>query len=123
MNVNYFNVFISAVVCFSLMSLVTSDLRWGFLAGLVVLVGGIKYFRVQKRNANDEIEYDERVNDNLRKFTLQSFAFSNLILLVYLLVSQLLFKQHLIQVDYLIIYISLTFMISFFIGPSIVRKR
>jgi hypothetical protein len=118
-----FNVFSSAVVCFCLMSLVTSDLRWGFLAGLVVLVGGLKYLRVQKRNANDEIEYDERVNDNLRNFTLQSFAFSNLILLVYLLVSQLLFKQHLIQVDYLIIYISLTFMISFFIGPSIVRKR
>ncbi|MDM5317468.1 hypothetical protein QUF49_15765 [Fictibacillus sp. b24] len=123
MQINFLLIVIGSLVSLAFVYVLTNELQWGALSGLLILIGGLKFLRIRKREANDEIEYDERVNDNLRTFTLQSFAFSQLLLLIYLLISQLFFNQQHIQSNYLILYLSITFIISFFIGPSIVRKR
>lgn len=121
--INYFLILIGAIICFGMVSLVTGNWEWGILVGLVVGVGGTKWVRVKKHESNDEIDYDERVISNIKKATWQTFSFSNLLLLIYLLISDLLLNQHYVKASYLILYLTITFFLAFFIVPSIVRKN
>lgn len=121
--INYFSILIGVIISFGMVSLVTGNWQWGIFAGLVVGVGGAKWVRVKKQESNDEIEYDERVVSNIKKAAWQTFSFSNLLLLIYLLISEQLLNQHYIKANHLIIYLMITFFLAFFIVPSIVRKK
>ncbi|WJH35909.1 hypothetical protein N6H14_08335 [Paenibacillus sp. CC-CFT747] len=52
-------------------------------AGLLLLVGGAKWLRLRREGDDDGLEYDERVNDNIRRYSLQTLAAAQLGLLVY----------------------------------------
>ena len=123
MRLNFLTIIISVVVSIAIVSVITGDIQWGVLAGLLVGVGGAKWIRLKKQEASDEIEYDERVNENIKQYSLQAFAFSNLFLLVYLLISDQILKKDMINVNYLILYLSITFILAFYIVPSIARKK
>ncbi|MGX6444354.1 hypothetical protein ACWM35_14190 [Neobacillus sp. K501] len=120
---NYFSILVGAMISFGMVSLVTGNWQSGILAGLVVGVGGAKWVRVKKHESNDEIEYDERVISNIKKSTWQTFSYSNLLLFCYLLISELLLNQHYIKANHLILYLTITYFLAFFIVPSIVKKN
>lgn len=115
--------FLSVIVSFAIVSLITGQIQWGIVVGLLVGVGSAKWLRLKKQEAKDEIEYDERVNDNIKQYSLQTFSISNLTLLVYLLISDQILNAHSIKANYLIIYLTITFIVSFYIAPLIARKR
>lgn len=123
MQVNFITIITGAIVSFGIVSLLTAQIHWGILAGLLIGVGGAKWIRLEKQKASDEIEFDERVNNNIKQVSLQIFSISNLLLLIYLLVSLQILNEPLVKVNYLIIYISITFVIAFYIVPIIARKR
>ncbi|MDR7072855.1 hypothetical protein [Fictibacillus barbaricus] len=78
---------IGCFVIFGFLFAVTGRLQWALIGSFLVFVGGIKYIRIQLKEAANEIEYDERVYDNHRKFSFQSLATSQLLLLISLLAS------------------------------------
>ncbi|MDW7617771.1 hypothetical protein ACIQZD_23290 [Peribacillus sp. NPDC096447] len=123
MPVNFLTILISVIVSFAIVSLITGQIQWGIVVGLLVGVGSAKWLRLKKQEAKDEIEYDERVNDNIKQYSLQTFSISNLTLLVYLLISDQILNTHSIKANYLIIYLTITFIVSFYIAPLIARKR
>ncbi|MBT2649777.1 hypothetical protein J7E52_24215 [Bacillus sp. ISL-34] len=123
MPVNFLTILISVIVSFAIVSLITGQIQWGIVVGLLVGVGSAKWLRLKKQEAKDEIEYDERVNDNIKQYSLQTFSISNLTLLVYLLISDQILNAHSIKANYLIIYLTITFIVSFYIAPLIARKR
>ncbi|MCG7312735.1 hypothetical protein ABEP17_05740 [Priestia flexa] len=86
---NFSTLFISIVVSFSLGYVLTGHIQVGTLAALVVSVAGGKWLRVKKKEASEELEYDERVNENIKKYSFQTFSIANLFLLIYLLVFNL----------------------------------
>lgn len=113
----------SVLVSFCIGWLLTRDIKWGLFFALIIGVGGAKYIRIQKQDAKNEIEYDERVNQNIKNVTLQVFSFSNLLLFIYLLFSQLVLHVQKISVNGIILFLSITFLLGFYIVPFIVRKR
>ena len=123
MKMNFSSIMIGAVLSLAVLSVITGELRWGLLASFCILIAGAKWLRLKKQEDSDEIEYDERVNENIKKYSSQSFAISNLILLVYLLISDQILNEVMINVNYLILYLGITFAISFYIVPLIARKK
>jgi magnesium-transporting ATPase (P-type) len=123
MNNKILYLLIGSVLSFAATYGITLSIHWGFTAGLIVFIIGFKYVRIQKKKENDEVEFDERVHDNLKTFSFQSFAFSQLLLLLYLLTSQMIFNIQDVQINYLILYLCATFFISFYIGPVFVKRR
>ncbi|MEW5592002.1 hypothetical protein ABGT24_00320 [Peribacillus frigoritolerans] len=123
MPVNFLTILISVILSFAIVSLITGQIQWGIVVGLLVGVGSAKWLRLKKQEAKDEIEYDERVNDNIKQYSLQTFSIFNLSLLVYLLISDQILNAHSIKANYLITYLTITFIVSFYIAPLIARKR
>ncbi|MCM3765190.1 hypothetical protein [Neobacillus niacini] len=122
MQVQILKVLISTIVVFSIVSLLSGHLQWGIFAGLVVGVGSAKWFRLKRQEANDEIEYDERINANIKEYSFHTFSISNLLLLVYLIASDLILNEHLVKASYLVIYVSITFIVAFYIVPLLARR-
>ena len=123
MRLNFLTIIISMVVSVAIVSVIIGQFQLGVLAGLLVGLGGAKWIRLKKQEANDEIEYDERVNENIKQYSLQAFAISNLFLLVYLLISNQILKKDMINISYLVLYLSTTFILAFYIVPLIARKK
>ncbi|MEC0668452.1 hypothetical protein P8864_21665 [Priestia flexa] len=123
MQINFLTVLISIIVSVGIVSLVTGQIQWGILVGLLVGVGSAKWLRLKKQEAKDEIEYDERVNINIMQYSLQTFSISNLLLLVYLLISDQILNEQSVNVSHLTIYLIITLIVAFYVVPFIARKR
>ncbi|WP_251552521.1 hypothetical protein [Neobacillus muris] len=123
MHVNVFTIFISMIVCLAIVALLSGSAQWGILAALVAGVGSFKWLRIKKQEAADELEYDERVNQNIKAYSFQTFSIANLLLLVYLLISWQILKVQTVNANYLILYLSITFIAAFYIVPFIARKK
>lgn len=123
MKVNYLTIIIFSVLSLGIIYLITQSIRWGIIAGLMVLVTSGKWWRVKKRNVSDEVEYDERVINNMKKASFQTFSICNLILFIYLLISEQILNEYTIQTSYLLIYLSITFILSYYIVPEIVKRK
>lgn len=123
MQVNLLTVVISMVVGFGAVYLVTGQIQWGIVVGLLIGVGSAKWIRVKKHEARDEIEYDERVNNNIKSASFQTFSIGNLLLLIYLLLSELFFNEYSIKTNYLITYLSIIFILSYYIIPLLVKRK
>lgn len=123
MKVNYLTIIIFSVLSLGIIYLITQSIRWGIIAGLMVLVTSGKWWRVKKRDVSDEVEYDERVINNMKKASFQTFSICNLILFIYLLISEQILNEYTIQTSYLLIYLSITFILSYYIVPEIVKRK
>ena len=97
-----------------------SVLKWAliiFLAGLIVWA---KY--VRSKQEWDEVEYDDRVNANLTKWSLRlMFVFNSVLLLLLLAKSNGLFGLD-IGMDFMVLYLVLTLFIPFYIAPIIIKR-
>ncbi|RDW17294.1 hypothetical protein [Oceanobacillus chungangensis] len=123
MQVNFLTVIIGSVISFAVVCLITEQIQWGIIVGLLIGVGSAKWLRVKKNKASDEIEYDERVNNNIKKSSFQTFSIANLLLLIYLLYSELILNNYAIKTSYLIIYLSIIFILSYYVVPLIVKRK
>lgn len=123
MQLNFLTVIIVSVVGFGIVYLITGQIQWGIIIGLLIGVGSAKWSRVKKHEACDEIEYDERVNNNIKKASFKTFSIANLLLLIYLLYSELILNNYSIKTTYLIMYLSIIFTLSYFIVPLIVKRK
>lgn len=59
MKVNLMTITTGAIMSYGIISLLTAQIHWGVLGGILVMVGGAKWIRLAKQKENDEIEYDE----------------------------------------------------------------
>jgi hypothetical protein len=123
MQVNFLTIIISSFVGFGIVYLITDQIQWGIIVGLLIGVGSAKWLRVRKQEVSEEIEYDERVNINIKQASLQTFSISNLLLFVYLLFSEQILYEYTIQTSYLLIYLTITFILTYYIVPLIVRRK
>lgn len=90
------------------------------LAILAVCMFIAKYKRTH--NQSDGVQYDERVNTNIRYWSFGFLAVTNAVLIIYLLlVSQSLITEWL-TTDYMLIYLASTLLISFYVIPSVAKK-
>lgn len=123
MQVNFLTNIISSVVGFGIVYLITGQIQWGIIVGLLIGIGSAKWLRVKKQESSDEVEYDERVNINIKQASLQTFSISNLLLFVYLLFSEQILNEYTIKTGYLLIYLIITFILSYYLIPIIVKKK
>lgn len=123
MQLNLLTTFISSVVGFGLMYVITDHIQWAVIVGLLIGVGSAKWKRVKKQEADDEIAYDERVNSNIKNTSFQIFSISYLLLIIYLIVAEQIFEKYTIKINYLLIYLTITLIISYYIVPIIERKK
>jgi hypothetical protein len=122
MQVLFLKIITSVIVSIAIVSLLSGQWQLGIIAGLAVGVGSAKWIRVKRQDVKNEIEYDERINANIREYSFQTFSISNLLLLVYLIVSDQILNVHSVKASYLIIYLALTFIVAYYIVPLLARK-
>lgn len=90
------------------------------LAVLLLTVVFAKYKR-SKMNKK-EVEYDERVNVNIRYWSFGFIVVMNALLIVYfLLVSQSIIGEWL-TIEHLIIYLTVTLLAALYVIPAIAKK-
>jgi|GEM_PF-6731318 len=95
-------------------------MKWTLLVILALCMLAAKYKRVNGGSA--EVEYDDRVNVNIRYWSFGFLTAANAILLIYLLlVSQALIGEWLTG-DYLIVYLAGAMLISLYVIPSIAKR-
>ncbi|MFE7062135.1 hypothetical protein ACFVAD_08280 [Sutcliffiella sp. NPDC057660] len=123
MSISWMKMMISIVAGIGIVTVLTGGYQWGIFAGVIVGVGSVKWLRLKKQEENEEIVYDERVNNVIKKLSFQTLAISNCLLLLYFLLSNEILQTPLINTNFLILYLSLTLFISFYLIPFIARKN
>ncbi|GAA3727432.1 hypothetical protein GCM10022378_15550 [Salinicoccus jeotgali] len=111
------------IACSFIAYMITNQLHWAAVIGLIFIVGGLKWTRVKKNEKDDEIEYDDRVSYNIQRASLQTFSISIILLFIYLLFSEIAFDHSDIVIDYLLIYLVVTLALAYYIVPTIVKRR
>lgn len=122
MGTRFIIMLMGVIVGFGVISLITGQIRWGLLIGLLVGVSIVE-MRAKSRQKSGEVETDERVESNSRKFMLATMGTSLFLLLIYLMVSDFILNQQFIEIRYLLYYVLATFMVCLFIGPAILKRN
>ena len=103
-----------------LFGLESSLLKWLLIGIAAVLVAFAKYYRVQMQD--EDIEFDERVNANISKWSLRTMIVLNaLLILVLFSIHKGLLPMEL-DIQLLLIYLLLTLFIPFYVVPTIIKK-
>jgi hypothetical protein len=123
MKINFLTVIIGSVVGFGIAYLITNQIQWGIIVGFLIGVGSAKWLRVKKQESSDEVEYDERVTINIKQASLQTFSVSNLLLFMYLLYSEQILNEYTIKTSYLLIYLTITLILSYYVVPLLVKRK
>lgn len=119
---NWIKMMIGIVAFVVIVSVLTGNYQWGILAGAVLVVTSAKWFRLKKKDEEEELEYDERINENIKKLSFQTLSISNVLLLAFLLFTYEFMQNSLFQIDYLLVYLCASLFITFYIVPVIARK-
>ena len=98
----------------------SSVLKWVLLIGISGLIVLSKYKRIQLKN--EEVEYDDRVNANISKWSLRSMYLLNTLLLVILFIDYQGIFQLNISLDMILAYLLITLCIPFYIVPVVVKQ-
>ncbi|MDM5227590.1 hypothetical protein QUF73_15520 [Cytobacillus sp. NJ13] len=123
MKVNSWTVCLGAFLAFLAITLMTDNIKWGFITGLTISVGGFKWIRIKRKEAKEELEYDERVNLNILQSSLYVYSGSLVLLLSYLIVSSQILNNISINIELLTLYLAITLFLGFYIVPSIIKRR
>ncbi|MFC4409042.1 hypothetical protein ACFOZY_01190 [Chungangia koreensis] len=95
-----------------------SILKWVLLILSILLIVLAKYIRTKQDT--DEVEYDDRVNANITKWSLRlMFVFNSILLLLLLVESKGFFH---FGMNFFFIYLALTLFIPFYIAPLIIKR-
>lgn len=122
MTIRYMNMLIGGIIGVAVASFIVGEIQWILLIGFII---GISIAEVKKRSREKtgEVETDERVADNSRKFMLFVMGASLFLLLIYLVIAEFILNQQVVEIRYLTYYVLATFLISLFIGPMIIKRR
>lgn len=123
MKVNSWTICLGAFLAFLAITLITDNIQWGFVAGLFIIIGGFKWLRIKRKEAKEELEYDERVNLNIMQCSLYVYSGALVLLLSYLIVSSQILNNIMIDIKLLTWYLALTLFIGFYIVPAIIKRR
>ncbi len=105
------------IVLFVIDSSMLKGILLVIIAPLLVLA---KYKRVQLQK--EEIEFDDRVNANISKWSLRSLFSLNAIMLLLLATNQQGIFDFNINQEIVLLYLVLTLFIPFYIVPAIVKQ-
>ena len=109
------------ILCFIfvLSFLDTSIMKLLLLAGIVCLIIFAKYQR--SKIQQEDIEFDDRVNANISKWSLRSMFVLNTLLILILFID----NQGILKLDFnmemILLYLLLTLFIPFYIVPAIIK--
>lgn len=96
---------------------IENSLLKGILSGVVIFLIAVSKYKRSKIN-EEYIEFDDRVNINISKWSLRFMFLSNLLLTLFLIFA----SQGSIDKDFIIFYLLLTLFIPFYIIPTIIKK-
>lgn len=94
-----------------------SKIMIGLLIGIALYA---KYQR--KRITGNDVEYDERIEANLTKWSLRTTYFLNALLLAILFMQKSQLFSFEININTLILYIIMTLAIPFYVIPTIIKQ-
>lgn len=94
--------------------------KWLLLAVLVLSVVIAKYKR--SKADTEEVEYDERVNTNIRYWSFGFLMIMNTFLIIYLILVSQSFISEWLTTEYMIIYLTATLLIALYVVPSIAKR-
>ncbi|EAR64910.1 hypothetical protein B14911_19515 [Bacillus sp. NRRL B-14911] len=94
--------------------------KWTLLVCGIVLVALAKMLRVRMKE--EEVEFDDRVNANIAKWSLRSIYLLNFILIVLLCLETASSAAIGLDKETILIYLLATLFIPFYIIPAIVKK-
>ncbi|MCA1012795.1 hypothetical protein [Halobacillus halophilus] len=120
--------FISAVAALSVAfvgaGLLMGSIPWVGLAAAIIGFSISELIRSRKRNQGEVVEApnDERVSNNVKQFAAYVLLLAHLLLFGYLVVAKYVTGISLIRIDYLIIYVVVTFFILITGGAIVERK-
>lgn len=118
---------IGFIIASGLLSFITGEIQWpvfvGGLIGAIIAEFIRKVKRKRQSETEVEVEYDERINDHMKTYIINVLGISNLLLLIYLIISSYVVKQLFIKADYVILYLLMTLMIAFFIIPGVAKRK
>ncbi|MEM5568998.1 hypothetical protein AAF695_09670 [Aerococcus viridans] len=98
---------------------IENSLLKGILSGVVIFLIAVSKYKRSKIN-EEYIEFDDRVNINISKWSLRFMFLSNLLLTLFLIFASA--SQGSIDKDFIIFYLLLTLFIPFYIIPTIIKK-
>lgn len=97
-----------------------SFIKWLFIPLILILIIFNKYNR--SKIEKEEIEYDDRVNANISKWSLRSmFVLNTVLTLILFLVKQNIIKIDL-DIELILLYLLMTLFIPFYIVPAIIKQ-
>ncbi|MCD7034135.1 hypothetical protein LRR81_07805 [Metabacillus sp. GX 13764] len=113
----YFPILCFLIILFTLDQSVLKVVLFVIIAILVIIA---KYFR--KRMDEEEVEYDDRVNANITKWSLRSVYIMNALLFLLFITEKNGLLSLPLNTSFVLIYLLLTLFIPFYIIPSIIKK-
>ncbi|MEO4055646.1 hypothetical protein [Solibacillus sp. CAU 1738] len=105
------------IVLYVLDSIMLKGILLGIIAPLLFLA---KYKRVQMQK--EEIEFDDRVNANISKWSLRSLFGLNAVMLLLIATNQQGMFDFNINQEMVLLYLVLTLFIPFYVVPAIVKQ-
>ncbi|WP_397538045.1 hypothetical protein [Rummeliibacillus pycnus] len=96
-----------------------SLIKWVLLGGIVCLIVFAKYKRSNMQK--EEIEFDDRVNANISKWSLRCMFLLNALLVIILFIDNQGFLKIEFEVDLILLYLLSTLFIPFYIVPAIIK--
>lgn len=103
-----------------LIALESSQLKLLLLGIVAIAVVFAKYFRVQMQD--EDIEFDERVNANISKWSFRTMILLNALLILVLFSIYKGFLPIELDIQLLLIYLLLTLFLPFYVVPTIIKK-
>lgn len=119
----FFGLFISLILFMGIVGLISGKVDLlGFIFGIVAFTI-LESLRRKSEKKKKDVEYDERVMINIYKFTAMALLVSISLLLMFLTINSFLFETTTIKINYLMFYLVLTFYVSLFLGPVILKNK
>ena len=109
------------ILCFIIVLafLDSSFIKWILLGGIVCLIVFAKYKRSKMQK--EEIEFDDRVNANISKWSLRSMFLLNTLLIIILFIDNQGILKMEFDMEMILLYLLSTLFIPFYIVPAIIK--
>ena len=92
----------------------------GFLLALIIVL--ILFAKYKRSKMQEDVEFDDRVNANITKWSLRTIFILNTVLLVLLLIESRKVVHFELNMNYMIVYLLVTLCVPFYIVPAIVKR-
>ncbi|ANC70217.1 hypothetical protein AAV35_006480 [Salimicrobium jeotgali] len=119
----FFELFVFLIFLIGVLGLVSGKVELSGFISSVIAFTILESLRRKSEKKKKDIHYDERVIKNIYKFTSTVLLIAVSVLLVFLAINSYLLGINTIQINYLMLYLIVTFYISLFLGPTIIKDK